>query len=199
MSVEETIATYDRIAADYAHRWQDRSIMALALARFLKQVPGGATVLDVGCGPGFDCLALSAHGLRVVGLDLSRGMLQVGRSRGYPGHFVQADMRRLPLNNSLDGIWCNAAMLHLAYRDAVSALREFFRVLRHGGALFIAVKEGQGEAQRSQSYGPDAPRYFTYWQGDQLDAALRQSGFKLASSWTGDAPERRWLCRLASK
>lgn len=197
MSVKKTIATYDRIAEDYTHRWHDRSVIAPAVASFVALLPPAATVLDVGCGPGFDCALLREHNLRALGLDLSWGMLQVAQSR-YPGLYAQADMRRLPLRCSgINGIWCNAALLHLSRQDAARALYEFRRVLAPGGVLYLAVKEGQGERQRNDGYGPDAPRYFTYWQDDELDRVLRESGFALLDAWSDAPAEQRWLCRLA--
>lgn len=195
MGVKQTIASYDRIAPEYARRWRDRAVMAPALARFTAALPAGALLLDVGCGPGFDGAILRSNGFRVVGLDLSRGMLEAARME-YPGAYVQADMRRLPLRPGVDGVWCNAALLHLSRADAASALRDFHRVLAPGGILYLALKEGQGEEQRSDAYGPDVPRYFTYWLDDQLDEALRAAGFRRLDGWTDGENGQRWLCRL---
>lgn len=196
MSVKKTIASYDRIAEEYTQRWQDRSVMATELERFVSTVSGGGLVLDVGCGPGFECATLSAHDLRVVGIDLSWGMLQCGRRR-YASDYLQADMRRLPLRPGVNGIWCNAALLHLSRRDAGQALREFRRVLSPDGVLFLTLKEGHGEMERRDSYGQGAPRYFTYWQDDELDRVLLESGFIILEAWTDEAGEQPWLCRLA--
>lgn len=197
MCVDETIASYDRIATAYAHRWQDRRVMAAALHRFLAMVPQGGMVLDAGCGPGFDGELLRSYGLRVVGFDLSKGMIQAGLASGIKTPMVQADMRRLPFRASIAGIWCNAALLHLTRRDALFALQEFARVLQAGGVFFLSVKEGQGETQRSDAYGSQAPRYFTYWQDKQLDALLRRSGFTVRAGWTDVTSADDWLCRLA--
>lgn len=199
MSVKETITTYDRIAADYAHRWQDRSMMARAMAHFLDLAPAGAALVDIGCGPGFDCAALAARGATVIGLDLSLGMLRVARPAVSVSAFAQADMRHLPLSGDVAGIWCNAALLHLSRQDAIKAMRQFYRVLQQDGALFLAVKEGDGENQRGEAYGADSPRYFTYWQGTQLDEVLGQQGFGIAAGWAGGGSRHRWLCRLAQK
>lgn len=198
MSVKKTIATYDQIARDYSHRWHDRSVIAPALDRFLALVAPGATILDVGCGPGFDCALFRERQLHAIGIDLSWGMLQIARDR-YPGPYIQADMRRLPLFSAIDGVWCNAALLHLSRSDARQALREFRRVLAPGGVLYLAVKEGRGEMQRSQTYGSRAPRYFTYWQDDRLNSALLKSGFCMLESWVDAEEKQRWLCRLVRK
>ena len=199
MSVEETIATYDRISTEYAHRWQDRTVIAREIARFLALLPQGGTVLDVGCGPGFDCVTLSSHGLRVLGVDLSWGMLQAGRAKGYPVQFIQADMRRLPLGEAVAGVWCNAALLHLSRHDSRLSLQEFHRVLQPNGVLFVAVKEGQGELRRSETYGSDNPRYFTYWQQEHVVSLMASCGFAIESGTTSQGQERRWLTYLARK
>lgn len=198
MSVRQTIETYDRIADGYSQRWKDRSVMARAVARFTGVLEPGATVLDVGCGPGFDCVSLRNSGLRVFGMDLSWGMLRAAREH-YSGAYMQADMRRLPFSGGVDGVWCNAALLHLSRADARHTLGEFHRVLKNNGILYLALKEGQGETQRSETYGPDAPRYFTYWQAEQLDATLQESGFTALEGWIDEAPEQRWVCRLVKK
>lgn len=198
MSVKRTIATYDQIAEDYSHRWHDRSVIASALTRFSALAPAGATILDIGCGPGFDCALLRERRLRAVGIDLSWNMLQIAHVR-YPGPYVHADMRRLPFRPGVGGIWCNAALLHLTRDDAQQALCEFHRVLAPDGVLFLAVKEGQGEMRRSETYGSGAPRYFTYWQEGRLDAALSDSGFSIVGAWVDAAEKERWLCRLAVK
>lgn len=199
MTIKETIATYDRIAADYARRWQDRSMMAQAMAQFLDLAPAGATIVDMGCGPGFDCPALAARGASVIGLDLSLGMLRVARPRVSVSAFAQADMRHLPLSQSVTGIWCNAALLHLSRQDSAKALGQFFRVLQPGGALFLTVKEGRGDNLRSEAYGVESPRYFTYWQEAELDAALCQHGFDIVAGWADRGLGQRWLCRLTKK
>jgi hypothetical protein len=108
-------------------------------------------------------------------------------------------MRHLPLSGSVAAIWCNAALLHLSRQDALKALGQFFRVLQPEGALFLTVKEGRGENQRSEGYGSDSPRYFTYWQEAELDAALCQQGFAIVASWADGGPQQRWLCRLAQR
>ena len=198
MSTDETISSYNRIADEFAERWQDRRNLMTALARFVALVPDSALVLDVGCGPGYDAAALRKQGLRAIGLDLSWGMLQTGSSR-YPGPYVQADMRRLPVKSGVDAIWCSAALLHLAAEDALVALKDFRRVLRPGGVLYLSLKEGQGASWREEAYGHHARRFYTYWQDEALDFALQESGLTIVERWADETTEWRWLSRLAQK
>lgn len=198
MTSRQTIATYDQIARDYWERWRDRGMMGRALAEFVQRVRPGGLVIDVGCGPGFDAALLRAEGLRTVEVDLSRGMMSVGREH-YGGMFVQADMRQLPLGASVaDGLWVSASLLHLQKADAETALQGFYHVLRPGGVSYISVKEGTGSELRRKTYGRTAPRFFAYWQAAELDGALQRVGFDLVESWRVEAASI-WLTKIVVK
>lgn len=198
MTLQRTIASYDEIADDYWQQWRDRSVMERALARFVERVRPEGLVVDVGCGPGFDAAVLRAEGLQTVGLDLSRGMVAVGR-RHYPCVFVQGDMRRLPLGaEGVDGLWASASLLHLPPDEAEATLQEFYRVLRPSGVLYLSVKEGTGTAWRQDACGRRALRFFAYWEAAGLDRALEAAGFDVVEAWRNEAAAV-WLNRVVVK
>jgi len=119
------------------------------------------------------------RGCTVVGAELSRGMLTQAR-HVVQGPLTQADMTCLPFQGAaFDGLWCNAALLHLPKRDAPCALAEFHRVLKPGGALFISLQVGEGEVWESQSYGHDAPRFFARYALEEAAALLAGVGFSI--------------------
>ena len=79
----------------------------------------------------------AAPGALVVGLDISRAMLEVAaqRARGYSNVvLVRADAHKLPFTDGSFAGVNNAGALH-AYDDAEQVLREVRRVLRPGGVL----------------------------------------------------------------
>jgi SAM-dependent methyltransferase len=65
--------------------------------------PAGGRVLDVACGAGRHAHALAARGFQVVGIDLSRCLLEQAAAHTPPEPargrilFVRGDMRRLPV------------------------------------------------------------------------------------------------------
>jgi len=63
----------------------------------LAEVPAGATVLDLGCGPGHLCPALHARGCRVIGVDQFRPTVAEGRF----DEFHLTDLNRDPLPRGL--------------------------------------------------------------------------------------------------
>jgi SAM-dependent methyltransferase len=157
----------------------------------------GARVLDVGCGPGWEAARLRDLGVRTYGLDRSRGMLAEAQALRVP--LMLGDMRALPLpDGSLGGLWVCASFLHIPKRDGSAVLREFSRALRPGGALYIGVKEGDGERWVEQRDGHR--RFFAFYQPDELDELLAAHSFAVVESWlTADSLGRpeRWINRIA--
>jgi demethylmenaquinone methyltransferase/2-methoxy-6-polyprenyl-1,4-benzoquinol methylase len=108
------------------NRWRRRVIRSLGL-------PTGALVLDVASGTGDLSRLATDQGMRVVGLDLSFGMLRAAPAG--PAR-VQADALTLPVaDGAADGLVCGFALRNVA--DLGATLREMARVLRPGGRLAL--------------------------------------------------------------
>jgi malonyl-CoA O-methyltransferase len=101
--------------------------LATALSPALK----GKRLLDAGCGTG---RRLGGHAAAlVVGVDLSLEMLQAGAA----ACVAVADVGNLPfLPGSFDLVWCRLVLGHIP--DPEPAYREFARVCRVGGYLFVS-------------------------------------------------------------
>lgn len=82
MSVQdETIATYDREAANFAARYEALSAEAAwASVRDLLPHGPGRLALDVGAGSGRDAVWLAARGLEVVAAEPAAGMRREGEA-----------------------------------------------------------------------------------------------------------------------
>lgn len=97
--------------------------------------------LDLSCGTGLftRAMAAAAPGDDVIGLDISRAMLEVAtrRAKGYNNvTLLRADAHILPFaDGSLGGV-NNSGALH-AYSDPEIVFREIRRVLEPGG-VFVA-------------------------------------------------------------
>jgi SAM-dependent methyltransferase len=104
-------------------------------------LPVGARVLDCPCGQGRHAHLLAESGYRVDGVDYSRELLAVARTRGTgPSlRYTRADMRRLPARWS--GRFDAVVNLFTSFgffvdpADDARVISEFARVLRPGGVL----------------------------------------------------------------
>ena len=192
-------AAYDRIAARYAAVNTDMPPETLAAAEhFLGLVESNARILDLGCGPGRDMAWFDTHGAAVAGVDLSVGMLAQARLRAC-GLLAQMDMRHLAFQTGIfQGIWCNAALLHLPKREAPAALAEIHRVLTPGGMLSLSIQEGAEEVWERDPYCGIVERFFARYGGAEMLALLEGSGFAVQEHTFDQGKVRRWLRLLAT-
>jgi len=164
-----TVAIYDEVAGD----WQkSRGDANDDLGRVCREQVGEGLVIDLGCGPGRYLGQIAAP---VIGLDVSGSMLGLAQDQGHP--LVQADLEALPFgDNAFAGAFARHSYLHLSKVQAAGALTELSRVLRPGGRLVLTVIEGTYEGHDLP--GDDYPgRYYAFWTGHDLEAALRVAGF----------------------
>jgi SAM-dependent methyltransferase len=100
----------------------------------------GETVADIGCGNGAYLGELARRGFagRVIGVDLSPGMLQAARAAAGAAALVVGDATDLPLS---DGCADLTLAMHMLYHvpDPPAAIRELRRATRPGGRVVVGL------------------------------------------------------------
>lgn len=119
----------------------------LAWVRELGVAPEGGRALDFGCGVGRLSQALADSFDEVVGVDISRTMVE--RAREYDRHGervryvvnTRGDLGGLG-DDRFDLVYSNITLQHIPPRYARVYIGEFFRVLRPGGTTVFQMRNG---------------------------------------------------------
>jgi SAM-dependent methyltransferase len=114
-----------------------------ALIRLVEtaDLPTGANVLDAGCGPGLVSEALLSAGFDVVGVDLSREMIERARGR-CEAYGTRADFRQISVYDTIleslqpfDAALSRYVLHHVL--DPKTFLRRKFALVRPGGVVVV--------------------------------------------------------------
>lgn len=98
----------------------------------------GLEVISIGCGSGVDARWLADNGAkRVVGIDISKGLLEIAKTNNPNIEFHEMDMEKLDLpDESFDLAYSSLAIHYVD--DWVPALQEARRVLRPEGQYIFS-------------------------------------------------------------
>jgi len=165
-----------RIATELEHKPFDRQI----LDEFADRVRDLGPVADIGCGPGHVGRYLHDRGVRVVGIDLSPGMLQCARNLHPAMTFQQADMSALPVpSEAWAGIVAFYSIIHVPRDRVVETLRGFRRVLRPRGLLLVAFHIGDEVLHLDELWGHRVSVDFTFFRTEEMEKNLVAAGFEV--------------------
>ncbi len=138
---------YDLLASkfDYTPFRTPDEILQAAQDHIRQYAPIGSA-LDICCGTGAAMEYLRPLCLdRVVGIDFSRGMLDVARERtkGAEGdaalEFVRGDVLNMPFDAEFDLAVCFGALGHILPKDEPQFVEQIARVLKPGGRFVFAT------------------------------------------------------------
>jgi ArsR family transcriptional regulator len=191
---EEIAGDWERIRKSY---FDDR-VTSLAIAKLL---PSDLVLADIGCGTGVLTLELARLAKRVIGIDLSRGMIhnakRLAREKGIQNvDFRLGNAEKLPLPNaSVDAAFC-VMVLHFL-TNPERAVAELCRVARPGGSVILVdlVPHKQDWMQAEMAH-----RWLGFEQST-VEKWLRAAGaeqleYELTGSYAGEKMERNGKQRV---
>jgi SAM-dependent methyltransferase len=130
------------------YAFQRPQVDLVATVLDLAGLSGTETVADIGCGNGIyeAGLARRGHAGRLVGVDLSPGMLAATRAAAPGPGLAVGDAATLPLADAAADVTLAPHMLYHV-PDRLAAVREFRRVTRPGGQVLIVLNAPDHLAQ----------------------------------------------------
>ncbi|MET0793317.1 MAG: class I SAM-dependent methyltransferase [Polyangiaceae bacterium] len=200
---ERTARTLGHYAANAAAFWegtrdhdvtQNYAALLDAIAR-----PAPLRILDLGCGPGRDLVALGALGHEVTGLDGSAEFVAMARGRS-SGAVLHQNFLALDLGEErFDGVFANASLFHVPGAELARVLRQLLQSLAPGGVLFCS----NPRSFERDHEGFKGERYGTYLTVEGWLERIAAAGFVVERHFlrpTGKpAREQPWLAVVARR
>ncbi|MBN1157540.1 class I SAM-dependent methyltransferase [Candidatus Woesearchaeota archaeon] len=192
-----TVEAYNEFASFFYVQTFNK-ISQYHLTEFISKLKG-KKVLDAGAGSGRDVAYFIEEGLDAVGIDISGEMIKTAKEKVHV-EIKKMDMRKIDLGDeSFDGIWCCASLIHLPKKDVPVVLKEFHRVLKKDGIVYISVKEGEGERLTESHNLNKAQVFVAFYHVIELETMLRENNFEILNSSKEDVEGTDWINVYARK
>jgi trans-aconitate methyltransferase len=153
-------------------------------------------VLDLGCGGGEPvAMALTAHGLKVTGVDAAPTLISLCKERMPAQRWVVCDMRTLALGARFDGVLAWDSFFHLKPDDQAAMFAIFAAHAAPGAMLMFNAGSACGEA--IGAYRGD-PLYHASLDAAEYERLLDGAGFDLLEHVVGDVAKGGrvvWIAR----
>jgi SAM-dependent methyltransferase len=156
-----------------------RALVERDKLRFVRGLPRGSRVLEVGAGDGRFVARLQAAGFEARGIEPSEGGIRMARARAAP--VQQAGLEELELAPaSLDAAIAWHVLEHLD--DPAGALEQIGGWLRPGGLVVVAcpnLASLQARIGGDRWFHQDVPRHRTHFTDTGLRVLLERTGYRL--------------------
>ena len=195
-----TLSHYEERAEAFWEGTRDHDV-SQNLQALLTALPArpNLRILDLGCGPGRDLVALRSLGHAPVGLDGCAAFVRMAREHSGCEVLEQSFLELALPPQSFDGVFANASLFHVPGAELPRVLRELFAALVPGGALFCSNPRAMG-AERE---GWQGERYGTYLSLESWSALFEAAGFTQLLHFLRPAgkpaSEQPWLAMVLRK
>jgi len=142
--------------------------------KFLNYLPEKGSILDAGCGAGWDTKFFLKNGYTVTALDASVKLLEVIETHKNLEK-IESDFLNFKSNKIFDGIWASFSLQHLPKSDFKPALKLLNNSLSETGFFYIGIHEGNKEIRDTLG------RYYSYYGESEISGIIQSLNLKILS------------------
>ncbi len=177
----ETFDTWNKLALLYQQKFMGLDLYNKSYDVICDSITkSGATVLDVGCGPGniTRYLLTKRPDFNVLGIDVAPNMVELARKNNPTAKFSVLDSRQIgELKTTFDGIVAGFCLPYLSSFDVSKLFTDCFQLLHNNGLLYVSFVEGDN-AQSGYQTGSSGDRtYFYFHTTDEITKQLKDKNF----------------------
>ena len=174
---------YDLIAEQYGKNFGTYIEDLDIYERFEKELPAGATILDLGAGTGRTYSYFSKKGFNYIGLDFSPKM----REEAFKIHgefpYILDDMVNIKKhfkNDSVDAVFAVYSLFHLPQEDLRKVLSDVYDILKVDGVFLFSYQLGTGEEFADEPYLGEKGKnalFMSYQTDDEIESIIGGSKY----------------------
>ncbi len=179
---QENIRAWDNVAELYQASFMDLDLYNDSYDAFCQRIrKPGATVFEIGCGPGniTRYLLRKRPDLDILATDVAPSMIELARKNNPAARFEVMDGRDIGrLDGRFDGIMCGFCLPYLSETDSARLIRDCSLLLNTGGVLYLSAIEGDyGQSGYETGSNPEIRMFVHYYSEEFLHAALEANAF----------------------
>ena len=165
---------------------------------FLKLVPKGGKILDLGCGSGRDSMNFMKLGYEVTAVDGSKELAKKA-SVLLGKEVIVSTFEELKLKEKFHGIWACASLLHIKREDLKIVLNNLYNNLDDNGVFYMSFKYGEKE------YVDDKNRYFNCFTDESIIGFINENtkfnilDLYITEDKLGRVNEVKWVNLICNK
>lgn len=132
---------YDTNAARWADKKVDPFFHEVQFRKFAKLLPKGSRVLDIGCAYGISLplfFGIGEH-LSYTGIDISRGMIRLAKSRYPSADLSVADIATYKPKKKFDAFWAAAVLMHIPAGQIPGVLEHIQSIMKPGAIGYLTL------------------------------------------------------------
>jgi len=159
------------------------------LSEFLDSLSNPGYVLDAGCGQGTPVLSRLTETATAVGLDFSRGQLELASGNAPGTSLLQGDMTTLPFAaGTFDAVVAYWSLIHVPTDDHQTVIDEFARVLRPGGRILLCEGTNEWVGENPNWLDSGVRMEWNIAGAEATRDQLEDAGFAVVDSWGTPSP-----------
>ena len=170
---KQTIEFYNSNAQKYSSYSYEHEKDEL-YERFLNYLPEKGSILDAGCGAGWDTKFFLLNGYFVTALDASVKLLEAIEMHKNLTK-IESDFLNFKSETIFDGIWASFSLQHLPKNYFKPALKLLKNSLSETGFFYIGIHEGNKEIRDTLG------RYYSYYGESEISGIIQSLNLKIFS------------------
>jgi 2-polyprenyl-3-methyl-5-hydroxy-6-metoxy-1,4-benzoquinol methylase len=142
--------------------------------KFLNYLPEKSSILDAGCGAGWDTKFFLSNGYFVTALDASLKLLELVETHKNLTK-INSDFLDFKSETIFEGIWASFSLQHLPKKNFKPALKLLKNSLSETGFFYIGIHEGNKEIRDTLG------RYYSYYAESEIREIIQSLNLKIFS------------------